>query len=252
MAKNVAQEIITPLRADNLRVVFLYTGQGDSTIVAVPKNNVSAEYLYVLVDSDLDKEESEVNLISLLKDLLEEKPLDVFINTHPHHDHIGGIREIYDEIGIKEVWHSNHRPHGKAADAFKELEYVLKKVGKDNEFLLKGTNQKNKIRNNSDEEIQKLLGNIDYHIFSPAEYVCEDVEDDYNRIHEQCAVFKLIHKDLSILFTGDANKKAWEEHITNYHKNNLKADVMTASHHGARTAFKTDGDDESPYEDHLS
>jgi competence protein ComEC len=256
MSKNTAQEVIKPSVPKLLRAVFLYTGQGDSTIVAIPTGENTDDYQYVLIDADLDKEKKEVNLVSLLKDLLDGNKLSMYINTHPHKDHTGGIKEIYDEVGIKEVLHSNHTSTGEDKNSYDELHYVLKKVSKSNEYHLKGTNDLNKVRNTDDEEIIKKIGLIDYQVFAPAEYVCDEIEDEdeetrRNRIHEQCAVFKFTYGGKSIMFTGDANKAAWKKHITKYHKDNLKADVTTASHHGSRTAFKDDEDDDSPYKKHL-
>lgn len=256
MATNTAQEVIKPTNAKILRVVFLYTGQGDSTIVAVPTGDSSDDYEYVLVDADLDKEKNEVNLVDMLRDLLGTDKLPKYINTHPHKDHTGGIKEIYDKVGITEVWHSNHRPAGEHADSFKELKYVLDKVGKANEYLLKGTNDLNKIRKHDDTELAKKIGLIDYQVFGPAEYLCDEIDEEEadarnRRIHDQCAVFKFSYGGKSILFTGDANKAAWKEHITDYYNDNLKADVVDAGHHGSRTTFKTDEDDEEPYKKHL-
>lgn len=258
MAENIAKEVIIPTKPNTLRAVFLYTGQGDTTLLAVPESASDNTYKYVMIDSDLDKEKDEINLIELLKDLLGKDELPVFINTHPHNDHIGGIKKIYDEIGIEEVWHSNHRPKGKHKDGFEELKYVLQKIGKKNEFYLKGTNDKNKIRKSDKDEteVTKKLGLIDFQVFAPAEHVCDDISEEsddahYNRIHEHCAVLKFIHKGKSIIFTGDADKKAWKEHITEYHEDNLSSDVMTASHHGSRTAFKTNEEDKEPYKTHL-
>ena len=258
MSKNTAQEVITPTQPNMLRAVFLYTGQGDTAILAIPESTYDNKYTYVMIDSDLDKEKDEVNLVELLKDLLGGNYLPVFINTHAHNDHIGGIKKISDEVGIKEVWHSNHKPKGKHKEGFEELKYVLGKVGKENEFHLKGTNDKNKIRKADKDEtgVTKKLGLIDYQVFAPAEYVCDDIDEEsdtthYNRIHEHCAVMKFTHKGKSIIFTGDADKKAWKEHITDYHGDSLASDVMTASHHGSRTAFKINGEDEEPYKTHL-
>ncbi|AEI52155.1 ComEC/Rec2 family competence protein [Runella slithyformis] len=256
MATNTALKVIKPTSPKILRTVFLYTGQGDSTIVAVPTGDGADDYEYILVDADLDKEEDEVNLIAMLKDLLGDEKLPKYFNTHPHKDHTGGIKEIYDEVGIIEVLHSNHRPTGEHAESFEELEYVLDKVGEENEFLLKGTNDLNKVRKHDDSELEKKIGLIDYQVFAPAEYVCEEIDEEteevhYRRIHEQCAVFKFTYGGKSILFTGDANKAAWQDHITEYYADALKADVVNASHHGSRSTFKNGEDDEEPFKDHL-
>lgn len=256
---NVAERIIKPSKAGIFRTIFLYTGQGESTLLVIPTGSKKEDYMYVLVDSDLDKEPNEINLVDMFKDLFKNGgKLSAFINTHPHNDHMGGIREIYDEVGFAEVWHSNHKPGGDHKDKFEDLKYVIKKVGKSNEFFLKGTNDINKIRKSDDTELKKKLGDIDYQVFSPAEYLCEEIDDEdpddrYDRIHEQCGVIKFTYGSdaKSILITGDSDKAAWKDHITDYHKDNLPSTILSASHHGSRTFFKTNEDDEDVYEKHI-
>lgn len=256
---NTAEKIIKPTKAGMFRTIFLYTGQGESTLLVIPNGPGKDDYLYVLLDSDLDKEPNEINLVKMFNDLFANSgELRTFINTHPHNDHIGGIKEIYDEVGFSEVWHSNHKPGGKHKTKYEDLKYVIKKVGKSNEYFLLGTNSLNKIRKSDDSEIVKKLGEVDYQVFSPAEYLCDEINEDDSdernrRIHEQCGVIKFTYgKDAkSILFTGDSDKAAWKDHITDYHAENLKAMVLSASHHGSRTFFKTDEDDEDVYEKHI-
>lgn len=255
----VAEKIINPTKAGIFRTVFLYTGQGESTLLVIPTSSTEVEYMYVLVDSDRDKEPNEIDLVDMFKDLfITSGKLSTFINTHPHNDHIGGIKDVYDEIGFSQVWHSNHKPGGKHKEKYKDFEYVLKKVGKENEFYLLGSNSSNKVRTSEDKEVIKKLGLIDYQVLSPAEYLCDDIEEAdaderNNRIHEQCGVIKFTYgKDAkSILITGDSDKKAWKEHITDYHKDNLPSYVLSASHHGSRTFFKDNKDDEDIYETHI-
>ncbi len=255
----VAEKIIKPTTAGIFRTVFLYTGQGESTLLVIPTGPNTKDYMYVLLDCDRDKEPDEVDLVSLLKDLFKtDGKLKIFINTHPHNDHIGGVREIYDEIGFTEVWHSNHKAGGKHKKKYEDFTYVLGKVGKANEFFLRGTNDLNKIRKSDDKEIIKKLGQIDYQVLSPAEYLCEDIEEGTaderdKRIHEQCGVIKFTYgKDAkSILITGDSDKEAWKKHITDYHIKNLPSYILSASHHGSRTFFKTDEEDKDVYEAHI-
>jgi len=254
---NTAKKIIKPEKAGLFRTIFIYTGQGESTLMAISTGSNVDDYCYVLIDSDEDKEPQEVTLVKMLKDLFPDgEKLFAFINTHPHKDHLKGVKEIYNQIGISEVWHSNHKPSGQHDEVYQELKYVLDKVGKSNEYHLKGSNDLNKIRKYNEDEIIKKLGNIDYQVLSPAEYVCDNIDGEdedarYQRIHEQCAVLRFSYKGKHILITGDSDRKAWEEHITDYHKDNLVAQVLSASHHGSRTFFKKDKDDKEPYEKHI-
>ena len=257
---NTAKSVINPTQAGIFRTVFLYTGQGESTLLVIPTGPAVTDYRYVLVDSDRDKEPGEVDLVALFNDLFTGvgRGLDVFINTHPHDDHVGGIRGIYEEIGIGEVWHSNHKPAGRHRDAYEELRYVLHKVGKANEYHLKGSNERNKLQTTDGTEIIRSLGLINFQVLSPAEYLCDDIEEEEGdtrnrRIHEQCGVIRFTYgrNPKHILISGDSDKAAWQDHITNYHYEQLPANVLSASHHGSYTFFKDRRDDEDVYVDHM-
>lgn len=238
---NVAHSVIWPQKTDTLvRAVFLYVGQGESTIILVADGN---SYKTILVDINLDSANGGINIPRLMKDLLKDKggKLDVFVNTHPHNDHLKGIAELSDAIKIDAVWHSGHNPGKDHDDAYQSLKKVIKKV-KDNggfEIELRGSRS------------ATSLGEAEYYVLAPAEYVKDDIEGEsanarYQRIHEQCAVLKFGFENTWIMVTGDADRNAWEKHITNYHGERLDARVFSAPHHGSRTFFKYDEDSE-PY-----
>jgi len=238
---NKAKDIIIPQESGIFRIVFLYVGQGDSTLLVLP---FGEEYKYMLIDCNQNNLFGGVDLPILLKDLTDT--LHYFVNTHPHKDHISGIKRIASAVNIEEIWHSGHIPGGEHKDMFKEFEEVMKSLGEDHVVKLEGT------RN---EDLQ--VGDVLYNVLSPAEYVSDDIQDEkpedrYKRIHEQCAVlrFRYGEDEKQIMITGDADLDAWKKHITEYHKDRLSSTVLSASHHGSRSFFKKDEKDE-PYEDHL-
>lgn len=239
--------------AGTFRAAFLYVGQGESTLLLVPNGN---NHIPVLIDINKDEGNGGVDVAGILKEKIANNEL-IFINTHPHDDHIDGIEEVNETVGIKQVWHSGHKPSQKYGDAFKKLEKVLKNVGESNIFYLRGTNDLNALHTDREEtsKITVKLGEIDFHVFSPAKYVCDDVDNETpeqrkQRIHEECGVMQFSYAGKSILITGDADKKAWER-ITEYFGDDLKSDVFSAPHHGSRTAFKESENDEAPYTKHL-
>lgn len=253
---NLAKDTLIP-NTGIFRTVFLYVGQGDSTLFIIPDGS---NFRYAIMDINNDKKNGGIDVKKLLKDLLDDNDELVFINTHPHNDHLKGVKDIHDEVGITEVWHSGHKPGKDNYEAYQEMLDVIKNIGDENEYVLFGTNDENKIRENDKEtEVEKKLGDIDFIVLSPAEYVQDDVDGEdargrYNRIHERCAVMKFIYggnEAKSVLMTGDSNKKAWKEHITDYHEDNLPCDVLSVSHHGSRTFFKEKEDDEDVYETHI-
>ena len=113
-------------------MVFLYVGQGDATILAIPNGDA---FKYVLLDNNIDRKAGGIDTAKLLKDLLVGiGKLDVFMNTHPHADHTEGLEAIQEAVGVKEVWHSGHNPGKGADEAYQEMRRVIKAIGEENEY----------------------------------------------------------------------------------------------------------------------
>jgi beta-lactamase superfamily II metal-dependent hydrolase len=247
-----AQDILLPPQTDILRIVFLYVGQGESILVFIPNQG---KHLKMLIDSNQGRKTGGIDLIRMLKELCKgsEARLDYFVNTHPHSDHAGDLDAIQGEIEFSNVWHSGHDPGPNHCDAYNALQRLRKKVtdsgGED--CTLTGTRE------------TKTIGEAVYNILSPAQHVQdeigdEDAENRYRRIHEHCAVLRIGYGSPErkfVLITGDSDKCAWSEHITEYHgagdENRLKAEILSASHHGSRTFFKTNEEDTEPYTRHM-
>jgi len=242
-----AKDIIIPKVKSVFRTVFLYVGQGESVLLLIPDGQ---GWKYMLVDTNTDIKSGGINMPKLLEDLLDDG-LDIFVNTHPHNDHLNGVKEINAKVPIKQVWHSGHKPSKNHDEAYEELKSIIKHIGNENVFLLKGSKEENKL---DDSSIS--LGKIGFNVLAPAEYVTDDIEDEkpedrYKRIHEQCAVIKFFYgvDRKCILITGDADKTAWQKHITKYHAQRLASDVLSAPHHGSINFFKMG--DETVYKEHM-
>ena len=236
------------------RTVFLYVGQGDATLMMIPDGN---EHKFVLIDSNKDDKNNGVDIPSLLKDRVQAGEL-VFINTHPHKDHLRGVNDIHDVVTIGEIWHSGHLPHKDNREDYDKMQKIISKIGDKNQYYLRGSNEENVVHTDREEtsKLNKKIGEVDLRVFSPAKYVCEEIDDEEpetrrKQIHEQCGVIKFSYKDKSILITGDSDKKAWMENITPYHGDFLKSDVLSASHHGSRSFFKEGEEDKSPFKEHI-
>ena len=242
---NVARSIIWPSNTEILvRVVVLYVGQGASAVVLIADGNT---YKTLLIDVNLDAKNGGIDVPGLVAHLLEDvgDHLDIFANTHPHNDHLAGITQLSDVVDIGEVWHSGHKPGKKHDDTYRNLQQVIDKV-KDaggTEVKLEGSRS------------PKRIGEAECYILAPAEYVVDDIEGESDdarkrRVHKQCAVLKFGSEATWVLMTGDADRDAWEKHITNYHSERLAAPILEAAHHGSRTFFHYDEADD-PYQDAL-
>lgn len=245
---NVAQDVLWPTDENVLiRVGMLYVGQGDSSVVLVKDGD---SYKTVVIDINRDNEDCNgINVPRLMKDLLADQDgrLDLFINTHPHNDHLDDITELSEEVDIHEVWESGYVPGKDDKASYDELQSVIKKV-------------KKKHGNDAASEMlasksPTAFGDAEIYVLSPADHVKKDIADDdeagsRRRIHEHCAVLRFGKDSTWVLFTGDADRTAFEEHITEYHKERLPSQILSASHHGSRTFFKHNEDDE-PYKTAL-
>jgi beta-lactamase superfamily II metal-dependent hydrolase len=195
----------------------------------------------------LDKGVAGIDVPKMMKDLLDGESLDAFCVTHPHDDHICGTQELSDAVDIKAVWHPNHKPSKKYGSKHSELTNLVKKVkkkyGDAAEVVIEGSKS------------AVTYGEAEYHFLAPAEHVTDDVnEDDADkrraRIHEQCSVIKFGKEKQWIIIVGDADRCAFENHITKYHKERLASFCLAASHHGSDTFFR-DNDEQEAYTDAL-
>lgn len=240
---NTAQTILWP--SDTrvvVRVCFLYVGQGSSVLFLVRDRDT---YRTLLADSNLDVSRGGIDVPAVLKDL--SPSLYAFINTHPHDDHLRGVKEISEAVDVERVWHSGHDPGRKDGNYYSDLKDLIAAVKK--RYGEVAITELNGSRSSTS------LLDATVHVLAPAKHVCDDVNDEdpdarYRRIHENCAVFKIGVSPSWVLITGDADLVAFREHITNYHKERLPSFVLDASHHGSRSFFKTCEEDE-PYLDAL-
>lgn len=240
---NVAQDLIWPTDPEiALRTVFLYVGQGSSSLILAADKGT---FRTALIDVNLDYKNGGINVPELIRDLVGDDGLDVFVNSHPHKDHLLGVLELADIVNIKEVWHSGHVPSKEHGEAHKELEKVIKRV-KENGGVE---------RELAGSKTPDAFGDIEWYTLAPAEYVKDQIEDESpeardERIHEHCAVVKFGISDQWIMIPGDADREAWEKHITQYHSDRIKATVLAAPHHGSRSFFSSD-EEGDPYLDAL-
>jgi beta-lactamase superfamily II metal-dependent hydrolase len=242
---NVARDLLWPSDPQLLaRIVFLYVGQGSSTIMLIADGN---DYQVLLLDLHLDEDLGGIDVPALVADLLDGGRLDAFINSHPHNDHVCGVAKLHAAVPIDAVWHSGHVPSQEHEGAYAELQDVIDEViaagGTEAELCASRT--------------PFVIGEVDCYVLSPAQHVKDDISDETaegrdRRIHEHCAVLRIGFADTWVVLPGDADRDAWEKHIRYYEDYGLlPAQVLAAAHHGSRTFFCYEEEDE-PYLDGLN
>ncbi len=228
-----------------VRMVSLCVGQGDSTLFFIKDGKRYATLL-----ADINQSESlGIDVPELIKAVLGDQPLDVFLNTHPHEDHLCGIKELDEKVGFKTVMHADYDPGKHANDYWDEFKKIVDRK--------RGENADSVIEIDGSYKIQKLF-DAQLHVLAPAEYVLDNTEEKTKKerrelIHENCVVFKVGNGTKWIMQPGDADYKAFKNHIFGAHKKDLGASVLLASHHGSKYFFWDDGksEDVEPWTEHL-
>lgn len=189
-----------------LRVYFLDIDQGDATLIVSPENQK------ILIDGG-----PHSNVLSRLGEILPfyDKEIDLVILTHPHADHLDGLVEILKRYNVKNVL----------------LAPVFYKTAAYLEFL--ETIHKKKINFISAENKTdfRFGENLKIDIIFPLQKT-EFME--FKNLNNASVCLKLSFGDNTFLFTGDAEENV--ETILLKSKQDLKADIFQAGHHGSNTS----------------
>lgn len=188
---------------DLLKVHYLDVGQGDSIFIELPNNET------MLIDA-AESYQSE-NIINYLKNLNYQK-IDYVIGTHPHTDHIGGLKDIINTFEIGKI-------------------YMPKVVSttKTYESLLMAIKEKN-LKINTAKAGTSIIDTdaLKINILAPN-------NSTYTELNNYSVVTKITYGTTKFLFMGDAEKLS-ENEI----KENVTADVIKIGHHGSNTSSSID------------
>lgn len=188
---------------DLLKVHYLDVGQGDSIFIELPNNET------MLIDA-AEFYQSE-NIINYLKNLNYQK-IDYVIGTHPHTDHIGGLKDIINTFEIGKIYMP------KVVSTTKTYESLLMAI-KDKNLKINTAKAGTSIIDTDALKINILAPN----------------NSTYTELNNYSVVTKITYGTTKFLFMGDAEKLS-ENEI----KENVTADVIKIGHHGSNTSSSID------------
>lgn len=188
---------------DLLKVHYLDVDQGDSIFVELPNNET------MLIDA-AESYQSE-NIINYLKNLNYQK-IDYVIGTHPHTDHIGGLKDIINTFEIGKIYMP------KVVSTTKTYESLLMAI-KDKNLKINTAKAGTSIIDTDTLKINILAPN----------------NNIYTELNNYSVVTKITYGTTKFLFMGDAEKLS-ENEI----KENVTADVIKIGHHGSNTSSSID------------
>lgn len=182
-----------------LKVHYLDVGQGDSIFIELPNNET------MLIDA-AESYQSE-KIINYLKNLNYQK-IDYVIGTHPHTDHIGGLKDIINTFEIGKIYMP------KVVSTTKTYESLLMTI-KDKNLIINTAKAGTSIIDTDALKINILAPN----------------NSTYTELNNYSVVTKITYGTTKFLFMGDAEKLS-ENEI----KEDVSADVIKIGHHGSNTS----------------
>lgn len=201
--KTLMDEPSVPQHAEGmLRVSFLDVGQGDSAFIILPDGQT------VLIDAgEADSAQTVIDYI----EATGNDTIDYLICTHPHSDHIGGMRKVLERFTIQnvympKVYHDSF--------TYENLLSAIQKKGLTIHTAKAGVSL-------SPED------NVTLSFVAPC-------RDDYEDINNASCVLRLTYGEKSFLFTGDAEKQAEWDMLESGQQ--LSSDVLKVGHHGSSTS----------------
>ena len=151
------------------------------------------------------------NIINYLKNL-NYKKIDYVIGTHPHTDHIGGLKDIINTFEIGKIYMP------KVVSTTKTYESLLMAI-KDKNLKINTAKAGTSI---IDTDALKI------NILAPT-------NSTYTELNNYSVVTKITYGTTKFLFMGDAEKLS-ENEI----KEDVTADVIKIGHHGSNTSSSID------------
>ena len=185
-----------------LEVSYLDVGQGDSAYIKVNGYDI-------LVDAGPKSDEDK------LLAQLEEKNIDDFeiiIATHPHEDHIGGMKKVFDRYDVESFYMPS------VTHTTKTFENMVNAVA------------------NEGIKIQTIKEGMSFDLGEGARIdVYSPIYESYEEFNDYSPIMKLTYGETELIFTGDAEAHAEADVVAKY-PNDLKADVLKFGHHGSSTS----------------
>ncbi len=195
-----------------LRATFLDVGQGDAIFLEFPNGK------NMLVDGGARTffRDAGQRFITPLLNRQGVSKIDFLVNSHPHHDHLGGFPYLIRNFKIGKIIDAGSF---EKSDIFREYKHLIDSSKINYQIIKRG-------------ETIDIADEVRMYVLHPyQEFDSTDIHD----LNNQSLVLKIVYGKTELLLTGDA-EKATETKIINQYKDFLEVDILKCGHHGSVTS----------------
>jgi competence protein ComEC len=209
LALEVAAVEILRRISGELVAAILPVGQGDGIVLELPRGRVVVIDTGPPAASESGRSAGERVILPYLR-LRRIRAIDRLILTHPHADHVGGLRAIAAEVPIREIWWTGDRRDAPPG--------LLAPLGSIPPRILTAT------------AAPEIVDGVAIEVLGPIGRAA-----DQPIVNDGSIVVRITYGDRALLFTGDAERAAEAGLIARYGAG-LRSDVLKAGHHGSNTS----------------
>jgi len=198
-----------------LRVTFIDVGQGDSILIEFPRGK------RMLVDGGGFYDDSFDVGRNVVAPVLWEKKiatLHYLVLTHPHPDHLNGLKFIANSFGVDEFWEN-----GGVCSSPSCINLM--------EIIRRRRIHRVTVH---DESPPRWINGVKVEVFNPSRPGTMDGKDPWSQTNNRSIVLKITYKNHRFLLTGDIEEET-EAQLVHSGKD-LRADVLKVPHHGSQSS----------------
>ncbi|MBW1999622.1 MAG: DNA internalization-related competence protein ComEC/Rec2, partial [Deltaproteobacteria bacterium] len=201
----------------SLQVTFLDVGQGNAAVIRFPGRK------RMLVDGGgFTRDTFDVGRMVVAPYLLRSKigRMDYLVLSHPHPDHLNGLRFIARHFAPSEFWYNGQRSK---QESFKDLMSIIE-------------SENIEMRLPRDLAVSRSISGVRIDVLHPPPV--GEGQFPYGkkmRANDLSMVLKISYRGISFLFPGDI-EKAGEQSVVKKAGPRLRSDVLLVPHHGGRTS----------------
>lgn len=233
---------------------FLNVGDGDCTVIDFPARTMGTlnkDPRVMMVDSHHHEDHDEYeHIIDYYKRNFRDeagyvRPVFRYIATHPHKDHMKGIKQIFGEMIVQNFWDVKHEfepaPGGPDWDLYKDDWEFYKQLreGESDQTVLRYTDASKQAQYWDQDRIEVLSPSPELYrsVHYKEDGTKRTVEEIGVRLNNLSYVLLIRVNGLKVLLTGDAEPMCWD-YIMRNHKDKIRdVDILKAPHHGRESAF---------------